>query len=231
MESIPASSVGRTEMNNDMTGMYAAARMRIRTGGVPPRRLSRIFTDLARGATGPVSIADIRDAMGDRSFAALLVVFASFNLLPLPPGSTFFFALPLILVSSQMVLGYRTAWLPQSLLRKSVQPERFRKSVDRLVPMLRRLERLVKPRYWPFSRNGADRLIGAIALVLAIAVFLPIPLGNWLPAFSIATVALALSERDGILLAIGLVVGVISIVVVGFVLGAVSVVAAGMFGL
>lgn len=217
-------------MDDDMTGMHAA-HIRDRTAGVPPRRLSQIFTDLAREATGPVSIAEVRDAMGDRSFAALLVLFASFNLLPLPPGSTFFFALPLLLVSSQMVLGYRSAWLPQSLLRKSVAPERFRKSVDRLVPMLQRLERLVKPRYWPFSRNGADRLIGAIALVLAIAVFLPIPLGNWLPALATATIAIALSERDGILFGIGVVIGIAAIAVIGFVLGAVGLLAGNVFGL
>ena len=38
-----------------------------------------------------------------------------------------------------------------------------------------------------------------MALVLAIVVTLPIPLGNWLPAFATALLGLALSERDGIL--------------------------------
>ena len=39
-------------------------------------------------ARGPVSIATIRDALGDRSFAALLFFFAVINLIPLPPGTS-----------------------------------------------------------------------------------------------------------------------------------------------
>ena len=49
---------------------------------------------------------------------------------------------------------------------------------------------------------------------------LPIPLGNWLPAFSTALLGLALSERDGILFAIGGAVGVASLAVIAAVIGA-----------
>src|SRR5690606_1907481 len=110
-----------------------------------PRRLSEIFRELAETATGPVSIGQVRDAMGDRSFAALLVLFSAFNLLPLPPGATLIFGIPLILVSAQMVLGFRTAWLPKVLVGKSIDAERFRRASASLVPRLERLERLIRP--------------------------------------------------------------------------------------
>lgn len=49
---------------------------------------------------------------------------------------------------------------------------------------------------------------------------LPIPLGNWLPAFATTLLGLALSERDGILFAVGSVVAMASIAVIVFVIGA-----------
>lgn len=66
------------------------------------RRLSELFAQLARDANGPVSIAHIRNTMGQRSFAPLLVLFAAFNLIPLPPGASAFLGLPLVIVSAQL---------------------------------------------------------------------------------------------------------------------------------
>ena len=80
------------------------------------------------------------------------------------------------------------------------------------------LETLIRPRYWPFWRRRGDRVIGVIALILAIAVVLPVPLGNWLPAFASALIGLAMSERDGILFAIGVVVGIASLIVIALVI-------------
>lgn len=54
----------------------------------PPRRLSVIFRQLSARDEASISIGEIRDALGDRSFAALLLLFAALNLLPLPIGST-----------------------------------------------------------------------------------------------------------------------------------------------
>src|SRR5262249_13731906 len=78
-----------------------------------PRRLSEVFSELAARSDGPVSVGAIRDALGDRSFAALLVFFAFPNILPLPPGATTFLGLPLVLVSAQMIYGRGDAWLPE----------------------------------------------------------------------------------------------------------------------
>ena len=185
-----------------------------------PRRLSEMFAALARDADGPVSIAHIRDALGERSFAALLVLFAAFNLIPAPPGASAILGLPLIIVSAQMLSGSRRAWLPAFILNRSIPIAHFRRAMDWTIPRLVRIERLIRPRYWPFWRKSGDRAVGLVAFILAIVVTLPIPLGNWLPAFATALVGLSLMERDGLLLAIGGVVGLVSIAVVFLVVGA-----------
>ena len=184
-----------------------------------PRRLSEVFAQLARDAHGPISIGHIRDALGNRSFAPLLVLFAAFNLLPLPPGTSAILGLPLIIVSAQMVYGAKQTWLPSALANRSLNADTFRSMMDWIIPRLIRIERVIRPRYWPFWRKQGDRVIGCIALVLAIVVTLPIPLGNWLPAFATALLGLALSERDGLLLAVGGAVCVAAMVVIAAVIG------------
>lgn len=188
-----------------------------------PRRLSEVFATIARDANGPVTIGHIRDALGNRSFAPLLVLFAAFNLLPLPPGTSAILGLPLIIVSAQMVYGTKQAWLPSALSNRSLSLERFRYTMEWMIPRLVRIERYIRPRYWPFWRKQGDRVIGCIALLLAIVVTLPIPLGNWLPAFATALLGLALSERDGLLLAVGGVFCIISVIVIAAVVGVASV--------
>jgi hypothetical protein len=215
----------RPEMKGFANGQIGGAPRRRR-----PRRLSELFAQLSRDARGQVSIAHIRDALGDRSFAPLLVIFAAFNLLPLPPGASAFLGLPLVIVSAQMVWGRRQAWLPAFLMNRSLSAAQFRRVMDWLVPRLNRLERVVRPRYWPFWRRQGDRVIGVIALVLSIVVTLPIPLGNWLPAFATALLGLALSERDGILFAIGGALGVASMIVIAAVIGAAGLATEAVFG-
>jgi hypothetical protein len=192
-------------------------------GGAPsrrrPRRLSQLFAALAAKAEGRITMGSIRDALGDRSFAALLVLFGAINLIPLPPGASALLGLPLVVVAAQMMYGSKRAWLPKFIAEKSLTAETFRSIIDRVAPRLERIERFIRPRYWPFWRKRGDRIIGTISLVLAIIVTLPIPLGNWLPAFSITLLGLALTERDGILFAIGSAIGAASIALIVLVIG------------
>ncbi len=184
-----------------------------------PRRLSQLFSRIAENARGDISVGTIRDELGDRSYAALLVFFAAVNLLPLPPGASAILGLPLVIVSAQLAYGSKRAWLPDFLKNRSLSADQFRSVMNTVVPRLVQLEHFIRPRYWPFWRRRGDRVIGLVTLLMAIVVTLPIPLGNWLPAFSTALLGLALSERDGILLALGGLVGVIAMIVIAGVIG------------
>jgi hypothetical protein len=193
--------------------------------------MSLVFEELSRDASEAVTILQVREALGDRSLAALLAFFAAINLLPLPPGTTVVLGPPLVIVAVQMMLGQARVWLPRSVLDRSIPADRFRQMTARAMPRLRWLERLIQPRYWPFrSERAADRLIGVVALILGIAVTLPIPFGNWLPAFSIFLLSLALSERDGLCLIAGLIAGVVSFFIIALVAGAAHAMYGAVFG-
>jgi hypothetical protein len=75
-----------------------------------------------------------------------------------------------------------------------------------------RLERVLKPRIgFLVSSDASERVIGLVTFPLAVALFLPIPFGNILPAAAIACVALGLAERDGLAVAVGYALAVASV--------------------
>ncbi|ODS57254.1 MAG: exopolysaccharide biosynthesis protein exod [Agrobacterium sp. SCN 61-19] len=183
-----------------------------------PENLSDLLVRLARTTDRKVTIRDIAIALQDRSFGAFLLVFALPNLVPMPPGATFILGLPLIFVAWQMMAspGGRV-FFPRVVSDYGVEPQTFEAIVKRLVPWMRWTEKLVVPRFWLFESRFAERLIGVFALILAIVVFLPIPLGNWPPAFALAVLGFAHSQRDGLGVIAGCLIGVLSLAVAAFV--------------
>ena len=182
-------------------------------------RLSAMFTRMAGDARDDVTIGAIRDMMGHRAFAPLLTLFAAFNLMPLPPGTSLVLGVPLLVVSAQMAFGTRKPWLPDMIARRAVTADQFRAVTGWVVPRLMRVERMVRPRYWPFWRRSGERVVGVAALILATCITLPIPLGNWLPAFATALLGLSLVQRDGVLFAIGSAVAVVSLIIIAGIVG------------
>jgi hypothetical protein len=142
--------------------------------------------------------------LGDRSIGGLLLVLALPMAPPVPaPGISVLFGVPMIVISAQLALGYRRAWLPAGLARRSVPRSTFLTIVDRILPTLRRLERIVRPRAGWLASRWATVPVGVICLVLAIIITLPVPLGHVVPAppfpssrsgSSNATALLSLSE-------------------------------------
>ena len=91
----------------------------------PPARLSSLFERLAAEGDGPITVAEIRTALGDRSLATLLIFFAVINLIPLPPPSSAILGLPLLIVAAQMLYGSTSVWLRKNRvawLKKSLNP-------------------------------------------------------------------------------------------------------------
>lgn len=192
------------------------------------RSLSKVLNEIAARPDESFTIADVRDALADRSFATLLFLFAAINCLPLPPGSSAFLGLPPLIISAQMIVGQNKVWLPDFMLRRPISADRFRQIVEKLTPWLRKTERLVRPRYWPFPINVIDRVIGLICFVLSLLLVAPIPLGNWLPAFAMAMFGLALSERDGIVFAAAVATTIAALGVIAAIFGSAAY-AASMF--
>lgn len=168
-----------------------------------------------------VSVGTMIMGLGDRSFGWTMLLFALVNMVPMPIGSTLITAVPLMLLSAQMALGFRHIRLPPFVTRITVGRRRFKGVVLRLRPWLQRIERVVRPRMlWLFSRRN-ERLIGALLFAVSCALFIPLPGSGFIPATAILISSIGLVERDGAVLSGGLVLGALSIVITIAVAGAV----------
>lgn len=158
-------------------------------------------------------MADIRDAMGDRAFGALMFVFAAPNTLPVnAPGVSVVLGIPLLFLSLQLMLGLPVPWLPQALVQRTVPRERFARVMQYVVPWMQRAEKLSRPRWAWLTVGPAERLIGLWCAVLSIVLILPVPFGNMGPGVAICVLAFALLERDGKAALTGVAVSVAALV-------------------
>jgi hypothetical protein len=169
-----------------------------------PPRLSTLLRLLAEGEKHQYTVSELIDVFQDRTFGALMLLFALLNLIPLPPGSSFILGAPLVVLAAQVTMGFRKIWLPQRVLQIPVKASDLGRVTRRVTPYLRWVERLLNPRLTIFFGGGGDRVIGLICLLLAVLLFLPIPFANMLPALAIAFFSLALIEKDGIAALVGL---------------------------
>lgn len=182
-----------------------------------PEKLSELLRHVSDSAGDKITLGQIANAMDDRSFGAFLVVFCLPNLVPLPPGATFILGLPLVFIACQMAFSrLDTIWLPKRLREYSFDNKAFSAVLDKFIPWMNKAERFIKPRF--FSGNRLiERVLGIFALVLALIVFLPIPLGNMGPSLALALLGLGLTERDGVVIGAGVLIGVVFSVVVSYV--------------
>ena len=156
------------------------------------------------------------------------MLFAAPNLLPLPPGSSTVFGIPLILIAGQLLVGRSRLWLPRWLRQRSLESRTFCRIAAGIEPFLRRLEKLARPRYWPMPRVVAERFVGFVVLLMALILIFPIPFGNWTPAVAALLVSLGLSERDGIWLGCGALVAAGSIGLAAGIVGTIGLAANGI---
>ncbi len=177
------------------------------------KRLSTMLEELARDETRErIAVSDLVAAMQVRAYGALLLIFALPNVLPAPPGTSGLLGLPLLFIATQMMLG-RMPWFPQVIAARSMSRADFGKLIERVSPLVARAERLLQPRLMWLTDPAVERGVGAVALVLASILVLPVPFGNMLPAFTICILALGVLERDGVWIIGGLVLAVLSIVI------------------
>jgi len=180
----------------------------------PPPRLSEILTTLAGDESRDrISVHDMVETMRARAFGALLLIFAFPNILPTPPGTAGILGLPLLFLSAQMMLGL-DPWLPGFIARRSMARSTFQALVGRITPWLLRAERLLRARGEVLAHPRAQRLLGALCLVVSVALVLPVPFANLVPSVALCIIGLGVLERDGLWIVLGVLAALGSLVYV-----------------
>src|SRR5512141_550933 len=145
-----------------------------------------------------------------RSFGLIMLLLA---VVAIAPGVSIVAGLLLMIPAFQMIAGRNMPVFPRRIALRPLPTRHLAALVQRAVPVLRYLEKLIHPR-WPTLLDATKRLVGTVVVLLNITLlFTPVPLSNVVPALVIALIALAYLEEDGLLLAIAVLASVIVLAV------------------
>lgn len=155
-----------------------------------------------------VTLGDILQLAGERTFGFLLVVLSLPSALPIPaPGYSTPLGIILLILGGQLMLGKAVPWLPPKLLGQRMPRHHAQKIIRRALPWLRRIELISRPRLRPIcTSRGGRLLLGAAVSLMAVSMILPIPGTNTLPAIGIFITGFGLLDDDGLISLAGLVV-------------------------
>lgn len=168
---------------------------------------------VADNTQGTISIGEIKNALLERGFGILLAISALPLCLPVPvpPGYTTFFSIPLFIFSIQMMFGRHTPWLPQWIEKKEIKRLSFQKMVDKANPWLQKIEQYLQPRITYISPRMWEKAVGIFAFIFSVSIAIPLPLTNFPPGWGILIMSLGLLGRDGLIILVGMIVGTIGV--------------------
>lgn len=185
----------------------------------PVRSIAALLEDLERDLPpDAVSVADIAEALHERGIAMLLLAFAAPMALPIPepPVVNIMLGVPLVLLTAQQAMGAHTLWLPRWLKKKTIGAATLRGAVAAVVPWLRKIEIMVRPRLGMMTQDGFSRLFGLLGLLMALAILVPVPLFHSVPSLGIAVMAVGFIMRDGLAVIAGAMIGMCWITMLAF---------------
>lgn len=183
--------------------------------------LEEIGTTAAK--TDEVSLGDIMNLLGRRSFGPLLLIAGVITLAPIIgdiPGVPTTMGVFVFLLAIQLMVRRDYFWLPEWILKRSVEPEKIRKTLKWFRKPARFFDRYLKPRLKIFSEGFAVYVIAAVSLIIAVAmpVMEFIPFSANIAGVALTALGLSLITRDGLLalLAFGFTVAVVVVLVLNW---------------
>ncbi|MFD1340881.1 exopolysaccharide biosynthesis protein [Litorisediminicola beolgyonensis] len=166
--------------------------------------IDRLCEKSEEGDSDSVSMADLLDAIGARSYGPLLLAIALIVISPVGaiPTVPSLAAVAIALVALQLLIGRKHVWLPQVLRRREVSGDRLRTGIEKMRPVAdvmdrwfgKRLSRLTGE---PVRRVAALFILALCALVVPLEL---VPFGAVIPMGAILLFGLAITARDGILM-------------------------------
>ena len=165
---------------------------------------------------GEKTLGSLIETFGDKSFAVLFVVLLGVPALPLPTGgATHVFEIIAALIALQLIAGRRQVWLPDRWLKLEFTGEKQQKFVTALAKLIRRLERLSRPRLRSLLRGRfSDRVFGLLVVAGSAGAFFAPPFTglDTLPALGVVLLSLGVLLEDFAVVAAGVLVGAAGIV-------------------
>ena len=178
--------------------------------------LSARITSFVEGLDGKdCTLGELSEAFGEKGFGMLLLLLAFPAALPIPaPGYATPFGILMIVLGSQMLRGYKTPQLPETMKKRVLKFSLLDFSLKNGASLFRVVEFFVKPRL-ENQVTKLYRIMGLIIIFMAAFMTLPIPLTNTAPSFVIFVMAASLLEKDGLSLIAGIILTPVALLIAG----------------
>ena len=168
---------------------------------------------VTKGNEDIISLFDIRDALHHRGFAILMLLIAlPLSIpLPVPPGFTTVWSLPILLFSFQMLYGRQYPWLPNWIGKKTFKRKSLASIIEKSARFLRKMESITKQRLNIFTNTFGEKIYSFMSLILSISIAIPLPLTNFVPALGIVLMSIGMINKDGVIFISGILVGIVGL--------------------
>jgi len=179
------------------------------------RNLSALFDGvLSRHEGQTVRIATLLDALHERGFGVLLILFSLPLCIPVPkpPPVDTILGIPLFYLCLQMIMGRDTPFLPKSVTQRTISADLLLTAFRRGRKWLEKFERLFHPRLTHIHEKKMARVCGCIGMVSTCSVLVPFPFSNTVPSLCMVVMATGLAMRDNLAALVGGILGALWVI-------------------
>lgn len=154
---------------------------------------------------GKVSIGDLMELYGSRSFGPIFVLLGLVVVLPpmgAIPGLPAAIGVVILLFSAQMVFGMDHIWLPGFIKNLSIDGSKVKKAEDKAEPTLKFIDKMITERL-SFLTSGLAEYGAAVMVSVMALIMIPlelVPFAVAAPGAAITMVGVALLAKDGALM-------------------------------
>ncbi len=166
----------------------------------------------------PLQIKDIFNALGDTSHLILILFLTLPFLQPIPlPGLSTLFAVLIVVLAFLNYFG-KPVKLPHSYNEKFISQKLMFSILKGAEKIWNFLEKFLKVRWSFFFRSRFFKAFNVLVIcvqALLLALPIPIPFSNKVPALAIAVMVIGELEEDGVMILISYIISVLSIAFFG----------------
>jgi hypothetical protein len=196
-------------------------------GGTPPivwytNRIDAGLRAVAESGDAKLTFSGLIEAMGPGAHRLLILVLTLLNMIPGPPGFGGTIAWTTFAVALAMVLG-KPIRLPGIIGDRKLPLAPLLKASEQVVKVTALIARFSKPRMRWMTGAVATVPYGIFAMVISVAMTVPIPLTNAVPNVGLCVLAFSMLNRDGIGALVGVVICLLGLgIEIALILGAIN---------
>jgi hypothetical protein len=176
------------------------------------KKLSELLIDiLAQHQGDRISVKALAHDLHKQGMPLLIAIFSIPVCLPIPypPGFTAIIALCISVFALQMLAQRKELWLPKWLISRSIPRTLADSIIAKALPKLTRFEHLFRERWPGLVDSGTQRRLMVVVLIMNVIIGLPVPFIHFFPGWANVFICLGLLNRDGKVVALGLVLAAV----------------------